>query len=317
MFGAPDVRAADGPGRARAARWRRLFRSCALLAAAIALLPGCAAPAPSPPTATGTEPTAASQDLPAGVSVEFRQTRADVALRQAAVSVRNGTDGPLVVADVSVADPRFAAPAERVVDRASRIAPGASVDVRVQLAEVACDVPDEATATVTLHYRWGEDDAEAVATAPIVDAVPFVAALHANECLQAEAERSARVAFGRFTPSPPGEAARLEMVVTPTAGTGALRIVGIRETNLLTTPDVADSVHPLDIDQTGPDRSAVTVDLPILPARCDAHAVQEDKRGTVFRVLVEVDGRAGSFDLAATPDMRGEILGWIADWCGF
>lgn len=263
------------------------------------------------------EPTAASQDLPAGVSVEFRQTRADVALRQAAVSVHNGTDEPLVVADVSVADPRFAAPAARVVDRASRIAPGASVDVRVQLAEVACDVPDEAAATVTLDYRWGDADVEAVATAPIVDAVPFVAALHANECLQAEAERSARVAFGRFTPSPPGEPARLEMVVTPTAGTGALRIVGIRETNLLTTPDVADSVHPLDIDQTGPDRSAVTVDLPILPARCDAHAVQEDKRGTVFRVLVEVDGRAGSFDLAATPELRGEILGWIAEWCGF
>jgi hypothetical protein len=61
----------------------------------------------------------------------------------------------------------------------------------------------------------------------------------------------------------------------------------------------------------------VTVELPILPARCDAHAVQEDKRGTVFRLLVEVGARPGSFDLAATPEMRGEILGWIAEWCGF
>lgn len=275
----------------------------------IVLLAGCAAPAD--PVATP------STGLPAGVTVELRQTRADVAFRQAAVEVRNATDRTLVVGAVSVTDPRFAAPAGRVVARTSTLAPGAVADVRVQLAEVACDVPDEAAATVTLHYRWGDGDAEAVATAPIVDAVPFVAALHANECLQAEAERSARVTFGRFTPSPPGEPARLEMVVTPTAGTGALRIVGIRETNLLTTPDVEDSVHPLEIDQTGVGRSAVTVELPILPARCDAHAVQEDKRGTVFRLLVEVDGRAGSFDLAATPEMRGEILGWIAEWCVF
>jgi len=275
----------------------------------IVLLAGCAA---------ASDPAAApSTELPDGVTVELRQTRADVAFRQAAVEVRNATERTLVVGAVSVADPRFAAPAERVVARTSTLAPGAVADVRVQLADVACDAPDEAEATVTLHYRWGDDDADAVATAPIVDAVPFVAALHANECLQVEAEQSARIAFGRFTPSPPGEPAALELVVTPAEGIGALRILGIRETNLLTTPDVEDSVHPLDIDQTGADRSAVTVELPILPARCDAHAVQEDKRGTVFRVLVEVDGRAGSFDLAATPEMRGEILGWIAEWCGF
>jgi hypothetical protein len=30
-----------------------------------------------------------------------------------------------------------------------------------------------------------------------------------------------------------------------------------------------------------------------------------------------VGGRDGSFDVAASPELRGEILGWIADWCGF
>lgn len=301
----------NAPGRAATPGSPRILRSLAPLAAVLALLVGCAAPSPDPATST------AATSLPAGVTVELRQTRADVALRQAAVEVRNTTDRTLVVGSVAVTDPRFAAPAERVVERASTLAPGAVADIRVQLDDVACDASDDAAATVTLHYRWSEGEADAVATAPIVDAVPFVAALHANECLQVEAERSAAIAFGRFLPSPPREPATLELVVTPTAGVGALRIVGIRETNLLTTPDVEDSVHPLDIDQTGADRSAVTVGLPILPARCDAHAVQEDKRGTVFRVLVEVDGRAGSFDLAATPEMRGEILGWIAEWCGF
>ena len=76
-------------------------------------------------------------------------------------------------------------------------------------------------------------------------------------------------------------------------------------------------MHPLDIDQTGEGRTAVTVPLPLLPARCDAHAVQEDKRGTVFRLFVEVGGEPGSFDLVATPELRGTLLGWVADWCGF
>lgn len=288
-----------------------------------ALLAGCAAPSPADPAApadstapTGqTGQTTDAAGLPAGVTVELRQTRADVALRQAAVAVRNGSGEELTVGAISVADPRFAAPAERVVDRTSVLAPGAAADLRVQLGAIACDAPDDAAATLTMHYRVG--DADAVAVVAIVDPVPFVAALHENECLQAAAARSADIAFGPFEPSGPGDPARLPLVVTPAAGDGALRIVGIRETNLLTTPEVEDSVHPLDIDQTGGDRRPVTVDLPIVPARCDAHAVQEDKRGTVFRLLVELDGRAGSFDLAASPAQRGVILDWVADWCGF
>lgn len=278
----------------------------------LVLLAGCAAPAESPPT-----PTVAEQGLPGGVTVELRQARADVALRQAAVAVHNGTDETLVATSVSVADPRFAAPAERVVDRASRIAPGASVDVRVQLAEVSCDAPDDASAVATIAYSWSGADAVAVAVVPVIDTVPFVAALHENECLQKSAEESAAVAFGDFVPSASGDPARLELTVTPGAGEGHLRITGIRETNLLTFPEVVDSVRALDIDQTGAGRQPEVIDLPLLPARCDAHAVQEDKRGTVFRLQVEVDGRAGSFDLVASPELRGRILAWIADWCRF
>jgi len=43
----------------------------------------------------------------------------------------------------------------------------------------------------------------------------------------------------------------------------------------------------------------------------------EDKRGTVFNVLVEVDGASGVVEVAAPEAMRGEILRWVADWCGF
>jgi hypothetical protein len=260
-------------------------------------------------------PGSESAGLPQGISVELRQSRADVAARQAMVSVHNGTDRPLEVGDVSVADARFSAPAERVVDRTSTVAPGATVDIRVQLAEVVCGVADEAGATVSLAYR--RDGHEGTAVVPIADTVPFVADLHARECLRADALRSAAVELGGFAPSAADAPATLDLVVTPQPGEGDLRITGIRETNLLTFAEVDAGLHRLDIDQTGTDRTATTVGLPLLPLRCDPHAVQEDKRGTVFRVFVRVGGRDGSFDVAASPELRGEILGWIADWCGF
>jgi hypothetical protein len=54
-----------------------------------------------------------------------------------------------------------------------------------------------------------------------------------------------------------------------------------------------------------------------VPLRCDPHAVQEDKRGTIFTLEVELDGVPGEIELAASEDMRGSILTWVSNWCGF
>ncbi|MCT9819675.1 hypothetical protein N3K63_05170 [Microbacterium sp. W1N] len=271
------------------------------------LLAGCAA--------TPADSAAAARELPAGMSAELIQLRSDVAARQAEVRIVNGTGEPIEVGAVSVADPRFRAPAERVVDRTSTLAPGATVDVRVQLGAAACGVAAEPAATLTLRGARGDEPFAAVV--PIAEAIPFLAALHERECVQEGAERSADIALGVFTPSDAGAPAALELQVAPRPGDGVLRITGIRETNLLTFDGVVGGALALDIDQTGADRSAQSVSLPLRPARCDPHAVLEDKRGTVFRLLVEVDGVAGSFDLAASPELRGELLGWVARWCGY
>ncbi|WEK12907.1 MAG: hypothetical protein P0Y48_10580 [Candidatus Microbacterium phytovorans] len=241
------------------------FRSCVALALFAVLAVGCSPTAEQPP--------ASADGLPAGVTVELRQTRADVAGRQAAVAVHNGTGRSIEIGAVSVADPRFAQPATRTVARTSTVPAGATVDIRVQLTEVACDAPADATATVTLDVRDAETDAMTARTAPIVDVVPFVAALHENECLQVAAGRSAAVSLGRFTASAAGEPARLDLDVVPAPGEGTLRIVGIHETNLLTFPGLVDAVYPLDLDQTGTDRKRQSVALPLLPARCDARGV--------------------------------------------
>jgi len=257
-----------------------------------------------------------SPGLPEGVTAQLIQLRSDVASRQAEVRIVNGSDADVEVGAVSVADPRFRRAAERVVDRVSTLAPGRSVDVRVQLGPVDCEASRDAEPTLTVHGTRG--GAPFAATVPVGETIPFLTALHTRECVQEGAAASADIALGALLPSAAGMPGALELVVAPRAGEGVLRITGIRETNLLTF-DGRDGrgEYPLDIDLTGADRAAVTTPLPVRPARCDPHAVLEDKRGTVFRLQVEVDGVAGAFDLAASPALRGELLAWVARWCGY
>lgn len=59
------------------------------------------------------------------------------------------------------------------------------------------------------------------------------------------------------------------------------------------------------------------VEVPLVPLRCDPHAVMEDKRGTVFNLGVQVDGAVGVVEVAASERLRGDILRWVSDWCGF
>lgn len=289
-------------------------RGCRPVAAAAGLALGLALAACTP---AADEPPASG--LPDGVTVEFQQGRSDVAARQAQVVVTNDTDDALTVAAVEVDDARFADPAVRVEDRESRIAPGTTVGIRVQLADVACDEPDAvgAAPTVTMDYVLGDEPGRA--TAPIPDPLGFVAPLHERDCRAAAVERAAHLTLADFDPSEAGEPAQLTLGVAPT-GRGTATISGIQTTNLLTfgdAPDATVETYPIGLEVDEQSAGFVEIVLPLVPLRCDAHAVQEDKRGTIFDVDVELDGDAGEIELAASEDLRGEILTWVAQWCGF
>ncbi|WP_157536944.1 hypothetical protein [Microbacterium sp. Root180] len=260
--------------------------------------------------------------LPDGVSVEFVQLRSDVAARQAQVQVHNDTDETIEIGDVTVTDPRFADVATRpTAGRSSTIAPGGTVDIRIQLPPMQCDTAD-GQMTVQLELDLPERAVRpeaSIVEGPLRDPLDVVGPLHQRDCRAAEVADSAHVSFGGFDPSPPGEPATLTMSVAPT-GRGAVTITGIQTTNLLTFGEVADATvetYPIGYAVREGDAGMTEIALPIMPLRCDPHAVQEDKRGTIFDVEVEIDGEPGEIELAASEDMRGEILTWVANWCGF
>ena len=108
--------------------------------------------------------------------------------------------------------------------------------------------------------------------------------------------------------------------IVPT-GEAAADVIGIQTTNLLTFGDApGDTADTFPIDVAigaGATSTPTSVHLPLVPLRCDPHAVREDKRGTIFTLEVRVGGELGEIELAASEDMRGSILTWVSNWCGF
>ena len=303
-----------------AGEWRRDGALAALAVLALALT-GCTADAVGP-TASPTVVTAAGPEagaLPDGVTVELQQLRSDVAARQAQVFVMNGTDESLVIGSVEVEDPRFDGPAARVEDRESIIAPGATVGIRVQLPDPACEGGADAASAATVTLAYALDAARGLATAPIDDPLGFVPPLHERDCRAEAVADAAHLKFIDFDPSAPGEPAHLELSIAPT-GRGSVLISGIQTTNLITFGDTTGTTvetYPIGMEvlEGGTGQSGIL--LPIVPLRCDPHAVQEDKRGTIFDVRLELDGDPGEIELFVGEALRGRILTWVADWCGF
>ncbi|MCH6230308.1 hypothetical protein MK786_06115 [Microbacterium sp. CFH 31415] len=294
----------------------RMRGAATAVAALLALALSACAPGGEAPDGEATTP---STGLPDGVTVELQQGRSDVAARQAQVVVRNGTDETLVVGSVEVEDPRFAAPIVRVEERESTIGPGRTVGIRVQLPDAACagDATEAVGSTVILDYTLGDDSGRA--SAGIEDPIGFIEPLHVRDCRADAVADAAHVSFTDFDPSPPGEPAALMLGIAPT-GRSAVLISGIQTTNLITFEDGGDTALetlPIGLEVREGDTGMTEVSLPIVPIRCDPHAVQEDKRGTIFDLEVEVDGEPGEIELAASEELRGQVLTWVADWCGF
>ncbi|WP_243075356.1 hypothetical protein [Microbacterium sp. SS28] len=279
----------------------QLLRAGALLAL-LALLSGC-------DTGRGDDP--GPGPLPDGVSVQFVQLRSDVASRQGQVRVHNGADEAIQVGDVVMKDDGFPAGSRRVNEgRTSTIAPGRTVDIRVQLAPADCDASQGDTRVwLDVHSVAGG------AAASLPDPLDVLGPLHDRECRAEQVADAVALSFSSFIPSPPGEPAALTLTLEPT-GDAAARIDSIHSTNLLTWAGDA-TIHPLEIAVAAGDATPVELTLPLVPLRCDPHAVQEDKRGTVFTLDVEVGGEPGTIELPASEEMRGAILTWVAGWCGF
>jgi hypothetical protein len=320
----------------RRTRFRLATPIAALLVAvsAASALAGCAEPAPA---------------LPDGVAASVKQGRLDIAARRLVVRLENGSDEPLSISRLELDAPTLAEPVVRT--EPFELDADDAIDLRFDLPAAVCDGAagdaGSAAATVSLSFASGGGtgtDSGGAATGsaelPVDDPFETLPRIHDDECFAARvAERAGLrlVESLRVEGTGAEQRAVVEIAVEPheTDAPGALVVERVLSSTLLSAEPPADAggaASPsaggatIGIEDDGNwlvDREITAgeppfaIELPVRPARCDAHAIADDKRGTILPFEVTTsDGREGALELASGDALKAELYAYYAERCG-
>lgn len=260
--------------------------------------------------------TNAPAPLPAEVTVSVFQNRFDYGVRQLELKVSNESDEPVTITRASLVSSRFATPA--VWDRPQVVPAGAARDLKVQLTEPVCGEP--VTDTVVLEFTLADGTA-GTATLEPTDETGRLDAINAEDCLGAavgeittiEAASTVQWTAGARTP------AVLDILVTPTGAPGEVTVHFAKGTVLLSLVDENGAeAYDVPVEESfDASTPAGVIRLLLVPARCDPHAVAEDKRGTFFPLEVETDGgSSGRIYVPVSSEVRSDLYTFFGDFCG-
>ncbi len=248
---------------------------------------------------------------PPALETVLVQQRGDIAVQRAQVRVTNTSDVPVTLVSAIVESAALTAPAGGGTARPLRIGPGQTTDVPVPLTGLQCTDADSSP-TVRLLLRDGGARVETVR--PLDDPLGVVARLTAERC---DVEAVASVARVSATHLSPGADGTGELVVsihpTGVAEAGRLELVALRGTPLLRFADGASTALGVSV---GPDDAPSIVRVSVTPLRCDAHAIAEDKVGTLFDLVARVDGREVVVPLERPHAVAEALLAFTARTCG-
>jgi hypothetical protein len=273
--------------------------------AALVLLAGCAQAPAAPP---------AGSAAPPDVSVALVQNRSDGPVGRLQLRVTNRSEEDLRVDTATLQSSALAAAA--VWEKGTTIPAGATRDLPVQFPGASCEEGDPGT-VVRIEGETASG-AVAVEVTP-TDPNERMPLLTGTDCFAQEVAALGEVSLAGLSAEDPAVPAELEVRVDSAGGNGTLRITSIESTTLFT---------PLDADgepatsgpvglQLGQGEPSATARVPIVPNRCDPHALAEDKIGTLFVLAAEVDGgRSGSLTLPASAELRGELYDYFTRACG-
>ncbi|MFK0007632.1 hypothetical protein ACIQTZ_11310 [Paenarthrobacter sp. NPDC090520] len=280
--------------------------------AAVCFLPACEsagqAPAPSPAGSHGETP----------ISVEVNQSRDQYGKQAILIQLTNNTEANLTVSDAVLRSNLFRGDITwRPEGGALDLPPKQPKSLPATLPAASCLSASDAPITATIHYT---DPAREPKTTSTDASDPFnVLPRNSDElCLSAEAAATATIVLDPgLEVAPDGATAVVRLVITPVGTSGGtapgLTIESIDGTTLLA--EVPGDPWPRSVTVTANTEPEV-VPLRIRPARCDPHAVAEDKVGTLLPLRVTVGDRKGLLKVAASTELRGRIYDFVSTACG-
>jgi hypothetical protein len=267
-------------------------------------------------TGTGGDQAAPSQEseLPPGVSVSVYQTRTDYVPRVLELRITNTGTKSFHLLSARFDSAHFTEPAEA---DGLVLTQGLTRDLRVHLAEPVCTLGLAGDETVTLAWL-GDDGKKASAAVSPTDPTAAIERITGQDCLYAAVDSVVTI-------TPPAtlvvegdgatSVAIIELSLVPTGAAGSITLHSVSETVLLAAMDGPGWPVGVAVDAQSPTR---TVPLRMRPARCDPHAIIEDKRGTVLPLAVSTTaGISGTYNLPVSDDLRREIYAWLSSRCGY
>jgi hypothetical protein len=288
------------------------------------------------------------------VSAEINQSRDSYSKQIVAIQLTNNTAATVTVLGAELGSTLFAATIAWLPSAGGiEIPPGQTKMLPAQLPAPHCGGTAasrgvEVTATLRLAGAPGASPGTTAApgTSPGTTATPetspgtaspgttaapmTVAAsdpygvLSRNNAEMCLAKAAAAVAVIRLKPdlelSADGGTAVVRLVITPRSlpgavnpdAAGTLTIDRIDGTTLLEEDPAAPWPHSMSVRAGG---GAQELRLGIRPARCDPHAVAEDKVGTLLPLRVHASGREGVLKIDAGPLLRGRIYDFVTMAC--
>ncbi|MGT2460651.1 hypothetical protein [Sinomonas atrocyanea] len=282
---------------------------CTLVALACAA--GCSPAAPP----SGAPPSAPGSPGPVGAAVD--QFRDEYASGSVVLQVTDTGGAPFTVVRAELDDPRFQD--GTVWSGSADLTAGQTLSLPTALAAARCDRgASDAAPSLRVHLADGTDHTVAAA-----DPHAVLPRLHGEQCFAQQAALAVRLRLedtlgAGSTPSTAVLTLAADAPAEPTgssagpAGTPPQAILeAVEGTTLLGEDPGRPWPHGVIL------APGTRVALAVRPARCDPHAVAEDKVGTLLPVELGVGGAMGVVKVAALPALRAALYRFVARACGW
>lgn len=251
---------------------------------------------------------------------DMRQSSRDAAAGRMEVWIDNDTSADVTPTRITYHDARFRTPlvGERLREIPAQstrgfqfpLPPGPTCGSSND-APVTLDAP---LGTVVVEYAGTKE------TLTVEDPTDVAGRFTRARCLElaiadvATLSWSDRVTPGDPEDTPTGAEGTLTLVLDTTgAGGHELTIDTVSGTPIL-SPVGSDAWRP-DVTISGADAPR-TVDLPLKPTRCDAHAFAESGGATAFKIGLHLDGEPGQITLRMTPAGAANAINYARASCG-
>ncbi|WP_426979905.1 hypothetical protein ACQCSU_01245 [Pseudarthrobacter sp. O4] len=263
------------------------------------------------------------------ISAEINQLRDNYSKQIVSIQLTNNSEGVLTVLGARLGSALFTAEIGwQAPPGGIELPPGQTKSLPAQLPAPVCgpaDGPADDAPTVSLRMARAPQTTPVAAspgeTVAVAAADPF-GVLSRNNTEMCLAQAAAAVAGFQLDPAlevaADGRTAVVRLLITPrdagpAADPASLTIDRIEGTTLLAEDQSAPWPRAIPVPAGGERRE---LRLRIRPARCDPHAVAEDKIGTLLPLRVTVGGRDGLLKVDAGALLRGRIYDFVTTACG-